>query len=107
MCRQLVSHNDDIRRLVDKGYAVAFDSNNYLVVRDVPYLDAERKLQWGAIVTKFVDEGKNRIAQENHQIFFAGSVPHGLDGKPIRNLGGVPTVLALSNDLVVKWAFSN
>ena len=48
MFKRLVSHNEDIRRIVEKGYAVAFESN-YLVVRDVPYLDAERKLQIGAV----------------------------------------------------------
>jgi hypothetical protein len=74
MFQKLVSHNDDIRRLVEKGYAVAFDANNYLVVRDIPYLDQARGLQWGAIVTKFVDEGKDKIKQQDHQIFFCG--PH-------------------------------
>jgi hypothetical protein len=110
MFHQLVNHNDDIRRLVEKGYAVAFDENHYLVVRDIPYLDHERKLQMGAIVTKFVDVGQDRIVQHNHEIFFAGSVPHGLDGKAIPNLGGGPTSLALSDaskDVTVQRSFSN
>jgi hypothetical protein len=109
MFHQLVNHNEDVRRLVEKGYAVAFDSN-YLVVRDVPYLDHECKLRIGAIVTKFVDAGQDRISQEDHVIFFAGSVPHGLDGKPIPNLGGGPTTLGLSEaskDVVVERTFSN
>jgi hypothetical protein len=106
---KLVSHNEDIQRLIDKGYAVAFDSN-YLLVRDVPYLDAERTLQIGAIVTKFVSIDGERLAQEDHQIFFAGSHPHELDGKPISNLAGGPTQLALSEaskDVVVQRSFSN
>lgn len=110
MFHQLVSHNDDIRRLVEKGYAVAFDENHYLVVRDIPYLDHERKLQVGAIVAKFVDHGEDRISQDDHQVFFAGSVPHGLDAKPIPNLGGGPTTLALSDasrDVTVQRSFSN
>jgi hypothetical protein len=110
MFHQLVSHNDDIRRLVDRGFAVAFDSSNYLVVRDVPYLDQERQLRIGAIVTKFVDIGQDRIVQDDHQIFFAGSAPHGLDGKPIPNLGGGLTSLALSEaskDVTVERSFSN
>ena len=110
MYHQLVNHNDDIRRLADKGYAMAFDENNYLVIRDTPYLDHNRTLQIGAIVTKFVDTGDNRIIQEDHQIFFAGSHPHGLDGNPIPNLGGGPTSLALSDassDVTVQRSFSN
>ena len=110
MFHELVSHNDDIRRLVEKGYAVGFDSNHYLVVRDIPYLDHERKLQWGAIVTKFVDAGQDRITLDDHQIFFAGSIPHELDGRPIPNLAGGPTNLALSEaskDVIVQRTFSH
>lgn len=110
MSQELVNRNDDIQRLVKKGYAVAFDNNHYLVVRDVPYLDDHRNLQWGAIVTKFQDLGEDRISQTDHQIFFCGSHPHELDGSPIRNLGGGPTPLALSeasNDIKVQRSFSN
>ncbi len=109
MFQRLVNHNDDIRRLVEKGYAVAFDSN-YLIVRDIPYLDAERKLQTGAIVTKLVFTDENSVVQDDHQVFFAGSAPHNLDGNPIPNLGGGPTQLALSaasRDVVIQRSFSN
>jgi len=106
----LVNRNEDLKRLVEKGYALAFDDLHYIVVRDVPYLDHELKLQWGAIVSKFIDKGDDLVAQEDHQIFFAGSHPHGLDGKPIPNLGGGTTKLALSDtskDIVVQRSFSN
>jgi hypothetical protein len=107
--RKLVSHNDDIRRLVDRGYAVGFDSN-YLVIRDIPYLDAEGKLSIGAIVTKLVFIDQDRVVQEDHQVFFAGSPPHGLDGKPTPNLGGGAAQLAMSEastDVIVQRSFSN
>ena len=109
MFQQLVSHNDDLRRLVEKGYAVAFDSG-YLIIRDIPYLDSNRALQIGAIVTKldFIDQ--THVAQTDHQIFFAGDMPYGLDGSPIRNLGGGSTTLPLteaSKDVVVQRSFSN
>ncbi len=109
MFQKLVSHNDDIKRLVEKGYAVGFDSN-YLIVRDIPYLDEQKQLRVAAIVTKLVFIDNERVSQEDHQIFFAGGVPHNLDGTPIPNLGGGPTGLALSKaskDVVVERSFSN
>ena len=109
MFQKLVSHNDDIRRLVDRGYAVAFDSN-YMVIRDIPYLDDQRHLQIGGIVTKLEFIDKERVTQEDHQIFFAGSIPYNIDGTPIPNLAGGPTKLALSaacSDVVVQRQFSN
>jgi len=106
---QLVNHNDDLRRLVEKGYAVAIE-NGYLVIRDIPYLDAQKQLQWGAIVAKLEFVDKLTVKQDDHQIWFSGSVPHGLDGNPIPNLGGGPTTLPLgeaSKDVVVQRRFSN
>ena len=110
MSHILVNHNDDIGRLIAKGYSVAFDDNHYLVIRDIPYLDHERNLRLAAIVTKFNDLGDNKISQVDHQIFFSGSHPHELDGNQIRNLGGGPTTLALSDgskDVTVQRSFSN
>lgn len=110
MYPQLVSHNDDIRRLVQKGYAVAID-NNYLIVRDIPYLDITGSPQIGAIVSKLVfKDQEEHVALQNHEIFFAGAVPYGLDHNPISNLGGGPATLALSEkckDVVVQRSFSN
>ena len=93
MFQKLVSHNDDIRRLVNVGFAVAFDSK-HLVIRDIPYLDANRHLQVGAIVTKLEFIDQVRVTQQNHQIFFAGGSPYGIDGTPIRNLGDSPAQLS-------------
>ncbi len=109
MFQKLVSHNDDIKRLVEKGYAVAFDSN-HMVIRDIPYLDANRQIQVGAIVTKLEFVDNERVTQQNHQVSFAGGSPYGIDGTPISNLGDNPHQLLLSencNDVVVQRIFSN
>lgn len=109
MFAQLVSRNSDLARLVEIGYAVAFDSS-HLIVRDIPYLDGQGKLQIGAIVTKLEFIDQELVKQQDHQIFFAGGVPHGLDRNPIPNLGGGTTSLVLSDastDVVVQRSFSN
>jgi hypothetical protein len=105
---QLVSHNPDIKRLVDKGYAIKFEGA-YLVVRDIPYLNSDRQLCIGAIVTKLVQIDKLRFSgAEDHQIFFAGSHPCNLDGGAVPNLGGGQTQLPLQdNSIVVERSFSN
>lgn len=110
MFQKLVNRNPDLQRLVERGYAVAFDDANYLVVRDIPYLDSQGAVQKGAIVSKLVFVDGERVRQDDHQVFFAGGVPHELDGSQIRNLGGGPTTLAMSKasaDVVVQRSFSN
>ena len=109
MFQELVNHNEDIRRLVEKGYAVDFDSN-YLIVRDIPYLDDKLELRSGAFVANLVAIDKKRFVQDDHQVFFAGEHPCGLDGKSIPNLGGGPCGLPLSDaaaDIPVQRQFSN
>lgn len=108
MFQKLASHNDDLRRLLEKGYACAVDGS-YLVVRGIPYLDHLGTLCMGAFVTdlEFVD--KENVKQKNHQLYFTG-LPHGTDGKPIPYLGGGAATLALSeasNDVVVTRIFSH
>ena len=108
MFHELASHNDDIRRLLEKGYAITED-HSYLVIRDIPYLDGSGALQHGAIVTKLVDVDGKKVSQDDHQVFFAGSHPHHIDGTAIGGLAGGPTTLALtaSPDVVVQRSFSN
>lgn len=107
MLIELANHNDDIRRLLEKGYAIREDSA-HLIVRDIPYLDSQQALQAGAIVSvlEFID--KVRVKQRDHQVYFAGSAPYGLDGQPIPNLGGGPIAIPLSKtDVLVERSFSN
>lgn len=109
MFHQLVNHNQDLRRLVEKGFAVAIDGG-YLIVRDIPYLDAQQTLHWGAFVAKLQFVDKLTVKQDDHQIWFAGGVPHGRSGNPIPNLGGGTANLPLgeaSRDVIVQRRFSN
>jgi hypothetical protein len=107
MLIELANHNDDIRRLLEKGYALRVD-RAHLVVRDITYLDEQRALQVGAIVAKLEFIDRYRVKQVDHQIYFAGSIPCELDGQPIRNLGGGQSNIELSKtDVVVQRSFSN
>src|SRR5688572_11733304 len=99
---RLVNHNDDLKKLRDKGYAIALDSD-HLVVRDIPYLNEQGGLKVGAIVCKlcFIDE--DHIQPDDHQIYFSGSHPCELNGQPIANFGGGQMTLALrSADIKVQ-----
>ena len=89
--------------------AVGFDIG-LLIVRDIPYLDEQMQLKWGAIVSKLVDVDGRKVQQDDHQIYFAGSVPYNVDGTPVGNLGGGPHHLPFSpeiTDVVVERSFSN
>lgn len=107
--QKLVSHNPDLARLVERGYAVAFDQG-HLIIRDIPYLGPDGNLELGAIVSKLVAVDSEVMRQEDHQIYFAGLHPHDLLGRPVSNMGGGPKSIALASehsDVVVQRSFSN
>lgn len=110
MFQKLVSHNKDIEKLVQKGYALAIDSSNHLVIRDIPYLDEKGQLKIGALVAKLQFLDKWSIGQQDHQVYFAGGAPYLENGEPVRGLGGGKISIALSSDcedVVVERSFSN
>lgn len=107
MLNTLAEHNPDIKQLLEKGYALSIDSD-YLVVRDVSYLDKNKNLQIGSIISKIDDVDKKQIRMHDHQIFFCGLHPCQMDGTPVLNMGGGPATLALtSDDLIVQRSFSH
>jgi len=108
MFLELANHNDDLKRLLEKGYAVTED-HGHLVVRDIPYLDNNAQLQIGAIVSLMSDIDGKKVKPQDHQIFFSGSHPCEMDGTPMKGLGGGPNNLVLpsSPDVQVQRSFSN
>jgi len=105
--RQLVSHNEDLKKLVEKGYAVSLDSN-HLVIRDIPYLNETCELKIGAIVSKLSFVDPHHVRQVDHQVYFSGSHPCETDGTIIKNFGGGPTSIPLqATDIKVERSFSN
>lgn len=108
MFLELANHNEDLKRLLEKGYAITED-HGHLVVRDIPYLDEKAELQIGAIVSLIADINGKKVRPNDHQIFFAGSHPCQMDGTPMKGLGGGPNSLALqsSPDIQVQRSFSN
>ncbi len=109
MLKTLASRNLDLKALLERGFALAIDSN-YLVVRDIPYLDAAGQVQRAALVGKLVLEDQERVRPDDHTMFWSGSHPFGLDGQAIRGLGAGAANLVLSDkssDVAVQHRFSH
>lgn len=99
-----MSHNPDIDRLVDKGLSISI-TDNYLVVRNVFYLNCKKELCHGALISVFT--GTERFQMQDHQMYFCGSHPCLVDGNPIPGLGGGPCPSFMVDQLVVERSFSH
>ena len=107
MSRKLVNLNPDLKRLADEGYAIRCLSG-YLVVSHIPYLNSQREVAFGSLVSVMTLMSENRIAPpQDHQLFWCGEHPCHLDGTPISQLGGGPHVAEFGEGLRSGFLWSN
>ena len=82
------SRSADLKALREDGYSVHITAG-YLVMREVPYLDAQRRLRTGTLLCPVELAGDATCPprqQGKHTAFFDGDLPHGVDGRPVPNL---------------------
>lgn len=105
MSSALISRNPDLTRLRDEGYDVAVHEG-YLLVRGVPYVNTERQVRLGTLVSALTLAGDETVRPACHTVHFAGEQPCHLDGSPIQQifhqvggttLGGVHAERSFSN----------
>jgi hypothetical protein len=94
-----------LKRLQDEGYELEV-KEGHAIIHHVPYLDAERKVQFGVLVSKLGMAGDRVTYNNDHVAFFQGSMPHHANGKPMKavvnqsqpgTMAGVPVNWMLSN----------
>lgn len=79
---RLVRNSPDLRRLVDDGYSVRI-VEGYLVVDDVPYVDAAGTVQSGSFLCPLNVAGDRTTRPDNHVMAFVGSAPCDRNGGEI------------------------
>jgi hypothetical protein len=99
------SHSDDLARLIAEGYELEVTGDAHLLVRNVPYLDASRKVQRGILVSKLQLNGDVTVNPvDDHVAYFVGSAPHRWNGERLTPLADVN--LALANCLTAGFSMS-
>ena len=71
MSRKPISHSPDLRRLRDEGYDIDVRSA-YLIMRDVPYVNARREVKRGILVSTLRLAGDVTQQPDTHVAYFAG-----------------------------------
>lgn len=83
MSQRPMSHNPDLARLRSDGFGIRI-GHGHLVVRDVPYLDADRRVVRGTLVKALTLTGDVAESPRNdHTVRLAGPRPHDADGRPL------------------------
>ena len=91
MSHRLVNLNEDLSRLRADGYDVVIGKSGHLIVRDVPYVDANKQVKRGLIVSDLDLAGEATTAPKSHVVFFVGEYPATWMAHPSEESAKIPT----------------
>jgi hypothetical protein len=93
-------------RLQAAGYEVEV-RHSHLLVHKVPYVDAQRQVREGTLISTYVESAGVLLPLDNHQVWFTGEFPCFADGRPIAALVNENTTFELLPGCTVRHRFSN
>jgi hypothetical protein len=106
MSRELFSRNQDLKQLRDEGYFVR-QQGGYLVIREVPYVDAHRQVRTGTLISSLTLAGDQTRTPDTHVVHWAGDFPCHADGTPIQGISHAAGAFDLGHGLKAAYGFSS
>lgn len=105
MSRELFSRNADLQRLRDEGYFVQIHGGA-LVMREVPYVDSQRQVRFGTLISSLTLAGDQTCPPDTHVIFFDGEFPCEADGTAMGQIAHQSVANSFGN-FTAKHSFSS
>jgi len=105
MSEKLIDRSPDLNRLRDEGYEIVVRFG-FLVVQAVPYVNAQRQIAFGKIVTDLTLNGDKTEKPADHQVWFAGDHPCNSDGSIISQIKHTTATTTLCDGVTVQHRFS-
>jgi len=100
------SRNADLKRLRDEGYFVQI-RGGFLVMREVPYVNAQREVRTGTLISSLTMAGDETRTPDTHVVHFDGDFPCRSDGTPIQQISHQTGDFNLGHGLKAKHSFSS
>jgi hypothetical protein len=95
-----------LKRLLDEGYFVQIQGG-LLVMREVPYVDTQRRVRRGSLISTLSMAGDVTQTPDTHQAWFDGEFPCKADGTPIAAIAHSSGNFNLGHGLTAKHHFSS
>ena len=100
------SLSPDLKRLRDEGYFVQI-RGGFLIMREVPYVNAQRKVHTGSLISSLTLAGDVTRPPDTHVVHFDGDYPCGANGTQIRQISHQSGDMDLGSGLTAKHSFSS
>lgn len=107
MLQQLINRSLDLKQLRDEGYEIEVYGGN-LIVHHIPYVNTNREVKFGKLITPLSLNNDITIRPDNHVINFMGEYPCNRDGSIITAIQHSAQLnQQLSDTIVINFSFSN
>lgn len=107
MLQQQINRSPDLKRLRDEGFEIEV-KGGYLIVHHIPYVNGNREIRFGKLITTLSLNNDVTIKPDNHVISFMGEYPCNKDGSIITAIqhSGQQNQ-ALFDGIIINFSFSN
>ena len=105
MSQRPISLSKDLQQLREDGYDIKIQAG-YLLLMDVPYVNARCEILRGTLVSKLNLAGDVTLQPEDHVAYFAGQQPCDSKGSPLTKIITTSTRTTLADGVTIDHAFS-
>lgn len=106
MSRPLISHSDDLTKLRNEGYEVEIRAG-HLVIGNVPYVNENKEVKYGALVSELTLAGNVTAPPSTHAIMFVGEHPCDKNGSKLAKISNASKQKDLGGGLTIDHTFSS
>ena len=106
MLLEQISHNEDIKRLIEEKYSVEI-KDQYIFIHKIPYVTDKREIKRGTLLCPLDMSGDKTIKPATHVIHFIGEYPCKHNGTPIEAIRHQSGPINLGHDIIADFSFSN
>ncbi len=101
-----IARSPDLARLREEGFEIDV-RDGYVVVANVPYLNADRQVQRGLMAIALTTSGDRTGPPPDHTVWWQGAMPCHHDRTPISRIDAGCVQQQLAPDLLVQYRFSS
>ena len=106
MSQQLISLNQDLKRLRDEGYQIEIHGG-HLVALHIPYVNNKKQVLLGTLACPLDLNGQYTTKPSNHVIMFQGEQPCNQEGNTIAGIVHSNSNTLIKEGLRMQLSFSN
>jgi hypothetical protein len=105
MSQRPINRSADLSKLRNEGYDLE-ERNGCLLVKGVPYVNAQKQVKLGILVIKLVLANDETGKPDTHVAYFSGEFPCDEDGTPIEKIRAGSGVQSLAEGVSIEHTFS-